>query len=58
MIIKVDDMEEETAGDEMELKRIGNLYGENVGTGHAGNVWDKEGICPTLISTEGAISSL
>ncbi len=51
-------MEEETAGDEMELKRIGNLYGENVGTGHAGNVWDKEGICPTLISTEGAISSL
>lgn len=42
------------AGDRMaELKRIGNIYGENVGTGHAGNVWDKNGLAPTLISTEG-----
>ena len=41
-------------GDKMtELKRIGNIYGENVGTGHAGNVWDKNGLAPTLISTEG-----
>lgn len=44
----------EEAGDRMtELKRIGNIYGENVGTGHAGNVWDKNGLAPTLISTEG-----
>lgn len=36
-----------------ELKRIGNIYSENVGTGHAGNVWDKNGLSPTLISSEG-----
>lgn len=42
------------AGDRMaELKRIGNIYDENRGTGYAGNVWDKNRLAPTLISTEG-----
>lgn len=33
--------------------RIGNIYGENVGAGYAGNVWDKEAICPTLMTMQG-----
>ena len=33
--------------------RIGNIYGENFGTGYAGNVWDKEGISPTLQTAQG-----
>ena len=33
--------------------RIGNIYGENFGTGYAGNVWDKEGIAPTLQTAQG-----
>lgn len=33
--------------------RIGNIYGENFGTGYAGNVWDKEGISPTLNTSQG-----
>ena len=32
----------------MEVVRIGNIYGENKGTGFAGNVWDKSGVCPTI----------
>lgn len=28
--------------------RLGNIYGENFGTGYAVNVWDKNGISPTL----------
>lgn len=36
-----------------ELNRLGNIYGEDKGTGYAGNVWDKEGLCPTLITMEG-----
>lgn len=32
----------------IELKRLGNVYGDNFGTGYAGNVWDKEGLCPTI----------
>ena len=28
--------------------RIGNLYGENRGTGFAGNIWETEGISPAL----------
>ena len=30
---------------------LGNVYGEQFGTGYAGNVWDKNGICPTLTCT-------
>lgn len=32
----------------IELKRLGNVYGDDFGTGYAGNVWDKEGLCPTI----------
>lgn len=37
----------------MEMKLLGNIYGENFGTGYAGNVWDKNGICPTLMNMQG-----
>lgn len=37
----------------MEVKRIGNLYGEDRGTGFAGNVWDKFQLCPTLTTMQG-----
>lgn len=30
------------------LERLGNIYGEQFGTGYAGNVWDSEGLCPTI----------
>lgn len=33
--------------------RIGNIYGEQFGTGYAGNVWDKESISPTLMTMQG-----
>lgn len=33
--------------------RIGNIYGDNRGTGFAGNVWHKEGIAPTLTTMGG-----
>lgn len=32
----------------IELKRLGNVYGEQFGTGYAGNVWDSDGLAPTL----------
>lgn len=38
---------------EIELKRLGNIYGENVGTGHGGNVWDKNGLCQTIKTMQG-----
>lgn len=31
-----------------DLVRYGNIYGEQFGTGYAGNVWKKEGVCPTI----------
>lgn len=33
--------------------RIGNIYGPQHGTGHAGNVWDKEFISPALMTMQG-----
>ena len=33
--------------------RIGNVYGEQFGTGYAGNVWSKEGVSPTLMTMQG-----
>ena len=33
--------------------RIGNIYGDNRRTGFAGNVWNKEGIAPTLTTMGG-----
>lgn len=36
-----------------EVIRFGNIYNENAGLGFAGNVWDKNGICPTLTTMQG-----
>ena len=33
--------------------RIGNIYDDNFGTGYAGNVWDKDGLSPTLQTAQG-----
>lgn len=33
--------------------RVGNIYGEDKGTGYAGNVWDKEALCPALTTMQG-----
>lgn len=33
--------------------RLGNIYGEDKGTGFAGNVWDKKAISPTLTTMQG-----
>lgn len=33
--------------------RIGNIYGEDHGTGFAGNVWDQNGISPTITTMQG-----
>lgn len=33
--------------------RLGNIYNENAGAGFAGNVWDKNGISPTLTTMQG-----
>lgn len=33
--------------------RLGNIYDEKFGTGYAGNVWDKNGISPTLQTAQG-----
>lgn len=35
------------------IKRIGNIYGSQFGTGYAGNIWDKDYICPTLMTMQG-----
>lgn len=37
----------------VEPHRIFNIYGEDKGTGFAGNVWDKESISPTLTTSQG-----
>lgn len=37
----------------IEVNRLGNIYGEDKGTGYAGNVWDKESLCPTLTTMQG-----
>lgn len=31
-----------------ELIRLGNMYGADKGGGYAGNVYDPNGICPTI----------
>ncbi len=38
--------------------RIGNIFGERKGTGFAGNVWDKEGLSPTITTGGGGIENL
>lgn len=37
----------------MEQKRLGNLYGDDRGTGFAGNVWDKNYVGPSLTTMQG-----
>ena len=32
---------------------LGNIYGDKVGTGYAGNVWSTEGVCNTLMTMQG-----
>ena len=36
-----------------EPTRLGNIYGEQFGTGYAGNVWDTNGISPALMTMQG-----
>ena len=33
--------------------RIGNIYGEQIGTGYAGNVWDQDSVSPTIMTAQG-----
>ena len=42
----------------MTVERLGNIYGEDRGTGFAGNVWDKEKLCPTITTMQGGGVSL
>ena len=39
----------------MEQRRLGNLYGDDKGTGFAGNVWDKNYISPSLTTMQGGM---
>ena len=39
--------------DNNDIILLGNIYGEQFGTGYAGNVWDKDGISPTLMTMMG-----
>lgn len=36
-----------------ETVRLGNVYGDQFNTGYAGNVWDTDGLCPTLMTMMG-----
>ena len=33
--------------------RIGNIYGEHLGSGYAGNVWDIFSLAPTITTCQG-----
>lgn len=33
--------------------RIGNIYGEQFGTGYAGNIWDQDSVSPTIMTAQG-----
>ena len=33
--------------------RLGNIYGEQFKSGYAGNVWDRNGISPALMTMQG-----
>lgn len=35
------------------MRRLGNLYGDEFGTGYAGDVWDSECIAPALMTMQG-----
>ena len=36
-----------------EIKLLGNIYGEQFGTGFAGNIYDAEGITPAITTFQG-----
>lgn len=36
-----------------EIERLGNIYSEDYGTNYAGNVWDSNGISPTILTAQG-----
>lgn len=38
-------------------KRIGNIFGDDRGTGFAGNIWNKEWIAPTVTTCGGGIEN-
>jgi DNA (cytosine-5)-methyltransferase 1 len=38
---------------EPEIKRLFNIYGEDKGSGYAGNVYDQNGLSPTIVSSIG-----
>lgn len=39
--------------DDMNPVRIDNIYGEQFGTGYAGNVWDQDSVSPTIMTAQG-----
>lgn len=39
--------------DDVNPIRIGNIYGEQFGTGYAGNVWDQDSVSPTIMTAQG-----
>lgn len=39
--------------EDMNPVRIGNIYGEQFGTGYAGNVYSKESVSPTIMTAQG-----
>ena len=39
--------------DDMNPIRIGNIYGDQFGTGYAGNVWDQDYVSPTIMTAQG-----
>ena len=39
--------------DNMNPVRICNIYGEQFGTGYAGNVWDQDSVSPTIMTAQG-----
>lgn len=39
--------------DDVNPVRIGNIYGEQFGTGYAGNVWDQDSVSPTIMTAQG-----
>lgn len=43
---------------EIPVKKLANLYGEEFGTGFAGNVWDSDYLCPTLMTAQGGGSPM
>lgn len=43
----------ETPEEKEQCVCLGNIYGEKFGTGYAGNVWDKNGLSPTLVTCTG-----